>query len=329
MLRRSSTRYALALSAVALMAHLPAHAGQEAVARPAAPSQAPDMQPLAVAPGIHYVQGLSALGSPANQNFISNAGFVETPHGVVVIDALGSPPLARRLVARIREITPKPITHVLLTHYHADHIYGLQVFKDMGAKIIAHEGGKEYLNSETARLRLQASRSDLAPWIDADTRTVPADEWVAGRTVLDIDGVRFELHPMGPAHTPEDLTIFLPDRGVAFVGDIVFRNRIPYVGQADSAHWIASLKTLLQLPIRVLVPGHGPLSTQPREDMTLTRDYLIFLRDAMRKAARDMEPFDAAYAATDWSRFERLPLFKAANRINAYNTYLLMEQEAP
>lgn len=133
---------------------------------------------------------------------------------------------------------------------------------------------------------------------------------MAGRTVLDIDGVRFELHPMGPAQTPEDLTIFLPDRGVAFVGDIVFRNRIPYVGQADSAHWIASLKTLLQLPIRVLVPGHGPLSTQPREDMTLTRDYLIFLRDAMRKAARDMEPFDAAYAATDWSRFERLPLFK-------------------
>jgi glyoxylase-like metal-dependent hydrolase (beta-lactamase superfamily II) len=287
------------------------------------------MQPIAVAPGIHYVQGLSALGSPANQNFISNAGFVETPNGVVVIDALGSPELARRLVARIRAITPKPITHVLLTHYHADHIYGLQVFRQLGAKIIAHEGGKEYLNSETARLRLQASRSELAPWIDADTHMVAADEWVSGKTVLDIDGVRFELHPMGPAHTPEDLAIFLPDRGVAFVGDIVFRNRIPYVGQADSAHWIASLRTLLQLPIKVMVPGHGPLSTQPREDMALTRDYLVYLRESMRKAARDLEPFDAAYAATDWSRFEHLPLFQAANRMNAYHTYLLMEQEAP
>lgn len=47
----------------------------------------------------------------------------------------------------------------------------------------------------------------------------------------------------------------------------------------------------------------------------------------MGRAARDMTPFDEAYAATDWSRYEPLPLFKVANRMNAYNTYLLMEQE--
>ncbi|RQO35413.1 MBL fold metallo-hydrolase, partial [Variovorax sp. KBW07] len=63
-------------------------------------------------------------------------------------------------------------------------------------------------------------------------------------------------------------------------------------------------------------------------DLQQTRDYLVFLRAAMKKAATDMTPFDEAYAATDWSRFESLPLFKAANRMNAYNTYLLMEQEA-
>ena len=53
----------------------------------------------------------------------------------------------------------------------------------------------------------------------------------------------------------------------------------------------------------------------------------MFLRESMRKAAADMTPFDEAYAATDWSRYEAMPLFKAANRMNAYNTYLLMEQE--
>jgi hypothetical protein len=47
----------------------------------------------------------------------------------------------------------------------------------------------------------------------------------------------------------------------------------------------------------------------------------------MGDAARDMEPFEEAYARTDWSRFDGLPLFKAANRMNAYNTYLLMEQK--
>ena len=46
----------------------------------------------------------------------------------------------------------------------------------------------------------------------------------------------------------------------------------------------------------------------------------------MGEAARNLEPFDEAYARADWSRFEHLPLFSAANRMNAYNTYLLMEQ---
>ena len=55
--------------------------------------------------------------------------------------------------------------------------------------------------------------------------------------------------------------------------------------------------------------------------------YLVHLRNSMGKAAADLEPFEDAYAHTDWSRFEHLPLFRAANRINAYNTYLLMERQ--
>jgi len=288
----------------------------------------PDIQPVNVAPDVYYVQGISALGSTENQNFISNAGFVVTRDSVVMIDALGSPAVAERVVAEIRKITPKPISHVILTHYHADHVYGLQVFKALGAQVIAHTLGKAYLNSDTARLRLEASRKDIAPWIDDKTRLVPADVWLDGPAEMTIGGTRFVIQPAGPAHTPEDLAIYLPQQKVLFAGDIVFRNRIPYVGTADSRHWIASLDALLALDARTIVPGHGPASDEPKKDLQQTRDYLVFLRAAMKKAATDMTPFDEAYAATDWSRFESLPLFKVANRMNAYNTYLLMEQEA-
>jgi glyoxylase-like metal-dependent hydrolase (beta-lactamase superfamily II) len=115
---------------------------------------------------------------------------------------------------------------------------------------------------------------------------------------------------------------------VLFAGDLVFRSRIPYVGQADSRHWIVALERLLSFDAGVVVPGHGPLSQQARQDMQLTRDYLVYLRKSMGQAAANLEPFDEAYQATDWSAFEHLPLFRVANRMNAYNTYLLMEQEA-
>ena len=61
--------------------------------------------------------------------------------------------------------------------------------------------------------------------------------------------------------------------------------------------------------------------------MQMTRDYLLYLRKTMGLAARNLEPFEDAYKATDWTPYESLPLFRVANRMNAYNTYLLLEHE--
>lgn len=274
-----------------------------------------------------YVEGESALGSAANRNFISNAGFVVTPGGVVVVDALGSPELARELLREIARVTPRRVTHVVVTHFHADHVYGLQVFEEAGATILAHRGALEYIHSDTAASRLKASREELFPWVDEKTRLTPASQWIDGPILLKLGGVELQIRPVGPAHTPEDVVVFLPSERVLFAGDLVFRNRVPFVGQANSRQWIQSLDTLLGFNAQVVIPGHGPLSRSALSDMQLTRDYLSHLRETMGKAARELEPFDQAYAAADWSRFENLPLFRVANRMNAYNTYLLMESE--
>ncbi len=287
-----------------------------------------ELRPQQVADRVWFVEGESALGSSVNRNFISNASFVVTGEGVVVIDALGSPALAEALIAAIGRITPQPIRHLIVTHYHADHIYGLQAFQARGVRIHAHPAAREYLQSELAQQRLQASREELGPWIDAQTRLVPADDWLDGeQTVLELGGERFLIRHVGPAHTPEDLAVFHPGSGTLFTGDLVFRARIPYVGQADSGAWIRALDGLLAWSPSRLLPGHGPVAEQPATDLRLTRDYLQFLRDAMGRAASELEPFEEAYARTDWSRFQALPLFGLANRINAYNTYLLMERE--
>ena len=274
-----------------------------------------------------FVQGQSAMGSAANENFISNAGVVVGDKAVMVVDALGSPHLATLLNEAIRRITPLPITHVVVTHYHADHIYGLQVFKAQGAQVLAHASASEYINSDTARLRLQASREELFPWIDETTQVVSPDVTLDKRRVIDLGGVQAVLLHAGPAHTPEDVMVQVPSEGVLFAGDLVFRGRVPYVGQADSAQWVAALEQLLSLKPNTLVPGHGPLSRQPQEDLRQVRDYLQYLRQAMGEAAANLEPFDEAYARADWRRFEAMPLFQVVNRMNAYNTYLLMERQ--
>ena len=289
-------------------------------------SQAQGVNLQAVGPDTWMVQGLSALGSSANRNFISNAGVVRTPEGVVVIDALGSPALAEELLTQIQRTTGERVTDVVVTHYHADHVYGLQAFRAAGARIWAHQEGRAHLLSEAAALRLQASREELAPWINERTQLQGADVWVHGPTVMRVGGLTFHLDPAGPAHSREDLVVWVPERGVLFAGDLVFQGRLPFVGQADSAQWVASLDRLIGYGARVIVPGHGPASSRVQEDLKLTRDYLLHLRTTMGEAARQMEPFDQAYARTDWSAFSHLPLFGAANRINAYNTYLLMEQ---
>lgn len=288
----------------------------------------PEFKAQKLADRVFFVQGLSALGTPENQNFISNAGFVVTDSSVVVIDALGSPALAERLIREIRRITPLPISHVFVSHYHADHVYGLQRLKAEGARVIAHKAGLSHMNSGEAEQRLAASRATLAPWVNDQTRLVAADEWLDKDTRFHIGGTTFDVTTVGPAHTAEDIVVYLPQAKVLYAGDLVFRNRIPYVGQADSRSWIQAIGSLLRLDAKIIVPGHGPASTHAQEDMRQTLDYLTFMRQAMATAARNLDPFDEAYQATDWSRFAHIPLFEAANRMNAYNTFLLMEQEA-
>jgi glyoxylase-like metal-dependent hydrolase (beta-lactamase superfamily II) len=287
------------------------------------------MQVVQLGKRSYFVQGLAGAASGENQGFMSNAGFVVTGDGVVVFDALASPPLATKLLGLIREVTRQPIRRVVISHYHADHFYGLQVFKAAGAEVWAHRLAAGATRTEDAALRLAQRKEALFPWVDDDTRLVEADHFVEDDTEFEIGGVHFVLRHVGPAHSREDLAMLVKEDRVLYAGDLVFRGRVPFVGDADARAWIAALDKLLALDPKVLVPGHGEPSRAPRQDIEFTREYLVFLREQMAKAARDLVPFEEAYEAVDWSRYRDLPAFEEANRVNAYNQYLRLEQEGP
>jgi glyoxylase-like metal-dependent hydrolase (beta-lactamase superfamily II) len=283
------------------------------------------LEPIRVANNIYFIRGETGVPSAANRGHTSNAGFVITKDGVVVFDALGTPVLGRELIEAIRKMTPAPIRRVIVSHYHADHIYGLPPFKDAGAEIWAHRAGRGYLDSEAARLRLVERRESLAPWVGADMRLVPADRWLDGETSFKLGGLTFRVFPVGPAHTPEDLAMAIEEENVLFVGDLMFAGRLPFVGDADSRAWIAAIDRVVKFNPKVLIGGHGDASRDAAADLRVTRDYLVFLREKMGAAAAELEDFDVAYKRTDWSRFAHLPAFEAANRRNAYNTYIRMQ----
>ncbi len=286
------------------------------------------MVPVKVTDRVWFVQGQPGMASAANEGFNSNAGFVVTDEGVVVIDALGSPALGEALLGAIRRVTSRPVKRVIVTHYHADHFYGLPAFKKAGADVWAHVGAREYFENGDAQRRRQQRARDLFPWVTDETPLVQADRWLEGDAQFTLGGKRFEIQHFGPAHSPEDLVIVVPDEGVVFSGDILFTGRIPYVGEADSKAWLARIERLIALKPRLMVTGHGEVSKDPSKDLVLTRDYLAYLRQAMGRAVEDFVPFEEAYKRTDWGRFSALPAFEAANRVNAYGTYLLMEKES-
>ncbi len=280
---------------------------------------------IRVSPSVYYVRGESGVPSAANRGHTSNAGFVVTTDGVVVFDALGTPALGKEFIAAIRKVTQAPIRRVIISHYHADHILGLQPFKAVGAEIWAHRGARAYLESDAARQRMAERRTTLAPWVDANTRLLPADRWLEAEVSFKLGGIAFRVFPVGPAHTPEDLAMVVENENVLFVGDLIFQGRLPFVGEADSKAWIAAIDRVVKFDPKVMISGHGEASSNAAADIRLTRDYLVYLREKMGAAAEALDDFDAAYAKTDWKRFSHLTAFDVTNRRNAFNTFIRMQ----
>ena len=303
-----------------------------------APPYAPITVPLSIdqVPGkpVWYSTGNPGVPGGDNEGNTSNAGFVITSDGVVVFDALGTPSLGWALLQEIRKVTDRKIRYVVASHYHADHIYGLQAFRDhTDAVIVAQERAGEYRDNEEtadekASQRLDQRRGALYPWVDRDTRVVPPDITFRDRMTIALGDRRLTLLYAGPAHSSSDLMMLVEPDGVLFAGDIVQNSRIPHMNSDDvsTTQWLAALGEVEKLDPKFIIPGHGRASTEAKQAIAFTRDYIQYLRSVMAKAVQDWTDFDVAYQATDWSKYRDMPAFAANNRGNAYRIYLELEQ---
>ena len=286
-----------------------------------------EMTPIRVSQHTYYVPGATGIATD-NYGFVSNSAFVVTDEGVVVFDTLGTPALGAALLQAIRGITDAPIRRIYISHYHADHMYGTQAFAASGAEVVASGGARRYLEGEVAQQRLFERRASLAPWVNEETRIVSPDRFVEGEERFRLGGVEMRVVDVGSAHSEGDLVLFVETDSVLFSGDIIFENRIPFLGNANSDHWLQVLVDMENSGVEAIIPGHGMAASNPRQIVRLTRDYLAYVRDAMGRAVSEWVPFDEAYDETDWGDFIEYPAFLEANRRNAYSIYLSLEQES-
>ncbi len=284
---------------------------------------------------IYFALGHPGVPSAANGGHTSNAGFVVTDAGVVVFDTLGTPSLGLALLRKIRAITDKPVKHVVLSHYHADHIYGLQAFRDeTDANIVAHAKALDYTaagntDDEAGEPRLAQRREALAPWVNADTRIVLPGIVFRVAAEIRMGAHQFQLVYAGPAHSMSDLMMFVLPERVLFAGDIVQNGRIPFMASAavNTLNWLAGLQEVASLQPAFIIPGHGKTATGAAEAISFTNTYIRFVRRAMGEAVAQWTEFDAAYKSTDWGPYKEMPAFGASNRGNAYRVFLEIEAE--
>lgn len=285
---------------------------------------------------MYYVLGHPGVPTVANEGHTSNAGFVVTDEGVVVFDSLGTPSLGQALLEKIREVTDKPVKYLALSHYHADHIYGAQAFRDgTDATILAQSKALDYtaagnIDDEAADARLAQRRAALSPWVNQDTRIVLPNFVFRVAAEIRLGSHQFQFVYAGPAHSMSDMMMLILPERVLFAGDIVQNGRIPFMASAavNTRNWLTGLREVATMAPRFVLPGHGKPATDVADAIAFTDGYIRFVRKAMRVAVANWTDFDAAYRSTDWSVYKNLPAFDASNRGNAYRVFLEVEAEA-
>lgn len=176
----------------------------------------------------------------------------------LVIDTRTTSGHARELIADIGRLTPLPVSIVVDTHWHSDHVFGNHDFRP--ATIWGHERCRSRLieNGEQQRAALVSALPDLADDI-ASLVIDPPDRTFADATTIEVGGRPVELSFLGRGHTDADIVIVVPDAGVLFAGDLLENDAVPFFGDGYPIEWPETVGRLLGFVSGPVVPGHGSI----------------------------------------------------------------------
>jgi glyoxylase-like metal-dependent hydrolase (beta-lactamase superfamily II) len=226
-----------------------------------------------------------------DDQFWTNSVLIEGTHELMLVDAQLTKTNAERVLQEIKE-TKKPLSMIYITHEHADHFLGLQVFKEAypGVRIIANSTVVDRIN-KVYQEKIDKWKNILGP--DATSHVVAIEQF--DDNFIEFESSKIEILKNIQGDTGENTMLWIPGQRILIAGDVLFNNMHLYTAETDSKareKWLNSLRKIRELKPWVVVPGHSkvgaPLDASIAVDFT--ENYLLAF-EAELKQAKDPDSF--------------------------------------
>ncbi len=220
-----------------------------------------------------------------DDQFWVNSVIIEGTHEVMLVDAQLTKTNAERVLQEVKE-TKKPLSIIYITHEHADHFLGLEVFKD------AYPGVRIIANSTVVDRADKVYQQKIDKWKQilgsGETSRVVAIENFDGKSIA-FDGSQIEVLKHIQGDTDENTMLWIPGQKILIAGDVLFNNMHLYTAETDSKarqKWFTSLQEIRELKPSSVIPGHSkvgaPLDANTAVDFT--EKYLLVFEEELKKA---------------------------------------------
>jgi glyoxylase-like metal-dependent hydrolase (beta-lactamase superfamily II) len=289
------------------------------------PQSALYSKPVEVIPNVWSAIGATAPPTYENVGHNNNLSFIVTGEGVVVVNGGAAAILASALHDEIKAITDQPVIMVINENAQGHAMLGNSYWADLGVPILAHVDAAHEVeeNGDFALQGMQRYNRDKAE----GTRVVGPTITFEDEYVIEAGDFRIEVLHLGPAHSPGDIQVWLPEQSLVIAGDMAFHERmLPIFPDTCTSCWLETWDTAFEgLGATYVIPGHGH-PTNMAQVRRYTRDYLLWIRARIGEHIDNGGDLTDAYYV-DQSPYAKLDTFEELATKNAGRVYEEMEWE--
>jgi len=277
------------------------------------------IQPEKVSSDTYCFFGLPEVMDEHNNGNMSNSCFVNMGTSYLVIDSGPTYLHAKQAHAKMKKIKDLPISYIINTHNHDDHILGNSYYSELGIDIIGSHNFKNEIKVQETRMQTK-----ILEVAYKGTSLVFPSLLVEDEKVFKVDNKEVHVQSVNKkAHSSCDLLVYIPKYSTLFVGDLVFNGMIPSIRDGNLKQWIEALDKARSVDAKYIVGGHGSIVDKTSSDMTYK--YITELTQKVSSLIKDGEEIGDVVNLVKMESFIDIKLYDAMHRQNVEAAYRMLE----